>query len=111
MRLLQAYPWPGNVREFLAVLEGSHINTGKRRIEAQHLPSHVRDPRGETGESGERYRRVSPALDERASIVTALAETGGTRNAAGDRLGMSRTTLWRKMREYGLAGPDPDGAR
>ena len=106
MRLLQAYPWPGNVRELLAVLESSHINAGTRRIEAQHLPADVRDPRGKTGESGERYRRASPVLDERTEIAAALAETGGTRNAAADRLGMSRTTLWRKMREYGLEGTD-----
>ena len=106
MRLLQAYPWPGNVRELLAVLESSHINAGTRRIEAQHLPANVRDPRGKTGESGERYRRASPVLDERAAIAAALAETGGTRNAAADHLGMSRTTLWRKMREYGLEGTD-----
>ena len=106
MRLLQAYRWPGNVRELLAVLESSHINAGERRIEAQHLPAHVRDPDGEIGESGERYRRASPTLDERADIVAALAETGGARSAAADRLGMSRTTLWRKMKGYGLTGPD-----
>ena len=106
MCLLQAYSWPGNVRELLAVLESSHINAGERRIEVQHLPAHVRDPRGETGELGERYRRAAPALDERAAVVAALAETGGARNVAAAQLGMSRTTLWRKMREYGLMGPD-----
>ena len=106
MRLLQAYPWPGNVRELLAALESSHINAGERRIEAQHLPPSVRDPSRDAGESGERYRRASPVFDEHAAIATALAETGGARNAAADRLGMSRTTLWRKMKEYGLAGPD-----
>ena len=106
MRLLQAYRWPGNVRELLAVLESSHINAGERRIEAQHLPAHVRDPNGENGDSGERYRRAAPTVDERTAIVAALAETGGARNAAADRLGMSRTTLWRKMKGYGLTGPD-----
>ncbi|HIF24376.1 MAG TPA: hypothetical protein EYQ27_21320 [Gemmatimonadetes bacterium] len=33
---------------------------------------------------------------------SARVSTGGARNAAADRLGMSRTTLWRKMKEYGL---------
>ncbi len=106
MRLMQAYSWPGNVRELLAALESAHINAGERRIEAQHLPADVRDSRGEMGESGERYRREAPAEDERAAIATALAESGGARSAAADRLGMSRTTLWRKIREYGLEGPD-----
>ena len=54
------------------------------------------------GIGGERYRREIPEEDERAAIVAALAETGGARTAAAERLGMSRTTLWRKMKEHGL---------
>lgn len=102
MRLLQAYRWPGNVRELLSVLESSHINAGERRIEAQHLPTDLRGTRDAANGTGERYRREAPTHDERAAISTALAETGGARAAAADRLGMSRTTLWRKMKEYGL---------
>lgn len=101
MRLLQAYDWPGNVRELLAVLESAHIQAGERRIEAQHLPQDVRDSRGGAA-GGERYRSETPPDDEREAIAMALAETGGARNAAADRLGMSRTTLWRKIKEYGL---------
>lgn len=102
MRLMQAYPWPGNVRELLAALESAHIRAGSRRIEAQHLPADVRGVEEPGGFSGERYRREIPAEDERAAIATALAETGGVRSAAADRLGMSRTTLWRKMKEHGF---------
>ena len=103
MRLLQAHKWPGNVRELLAALESAHIQAGERRIEAQHLPEHVRGARDDVGESGERYRRAQPVVDERDAIQAALAQTGGVRSAAAERLGMSRTTLWRKMKEYGLA--------
>jgi len=110
MRLLQAHPWPGNVRQLLAVLESSHIQAGERRIEAQHLPAELREARGEPAGGGgaERYRRAEPMEDERRAIVTALAETGGAKAAAADRLGMSRTTLWRKIKEYGL-DEAPDG--
>lgn len=103
MRLLQAYPWPGNVRELFAVLESSHIQAGDRRIEAQHLPVDVRGPRPDTASSGERYQSAVPTEDERAAIVSALADAGGVRSAAAERLGMSRTTLWRKMNQYGIA--------
>jgi DNA-binding NtrC family response regulator len=102
MRLLQAYPWPGNVRELLAVLESSHIQAGDRRIEAQHLPEDVRGRGDGAPVDGERYRNERPPVDERTAIATALAEAGGARTAAAVRLGMSRTTLWRKMKEYGL---------
>jgi two-component system response regulator HydG len=102
MRLMQAYSWPGNVRELLAVLDSAHIRAGSRRIEAQYLPADVRGVEEGGGMSGERYRREIPADDERAAIETALAEAGGVRAVAADRLGMSRTTLWRKMKEHGL---------
>jgi two-component system response regulator HydG len=102
MRLLQAYPWPGNVRELLAALESAHIQAGERRIEAQHLPAHIRGSRDAAPDAGERYRSAQPAADERTAIEAALAEAGGMRSAAADRLGMSRTTLWRKMKEYGI---------
>jgi DNA-binding NtrC family response regulator len=102
MRLLQAHPWRGNVRELLAVLESSHIQAGDRRIEAQHLPADVRGSRAGGDPLDERYRSEQPSGDERTAIASALAESGGARSAAAERLGMSRTTLWRKMKEYGL---------
>lgn len=104
MRLLQAYRWPGNVRELLAVLESAHIQAGERRIEAQHLPEEVRGLNGTHGATAERYRKERPAADEKSAITAALADTGGAKSAAAERLGMSRTTLWRKMKEYGIDG-------
>ena len=106
MRLLQVYPWPGNVRELFAALESAHIRAGDRRIEAQHLPAEVRGERDdrESDLRSERYRCEEPPEDERTAIVEALARTGGTRKAAARQLGMSRTTLWRKMKEYGIEG-------
>lgn len=104
MRLLQGHRWPGNVRELFAALESAHIRAGDRRIEAQHLPEEVRGSRGGRSEDadGERYRSERPAADERSAIIDALERTGGTRTAAARQLGMSRTTLWRKMKEYGI---------
>ena len=105
MRILQAHAWPGNVRELFAALESAHIRAGDRRIEAQHLPAQVRGEAGDGAtEETERYRCEQPPDDERAAIVDALARTGGTRTAAAEQLGMSRTTLWRKMKEYGIEG-------
>ena len=54
----------------------------------------------------ERYSQNGATEDERTAITRALAETGGARNTAAERLGMSRTTLWRKMKLYGLEGGD-----
>ena len=57
---------------------------------------------GGSAPSPERYRLERASEDERTAIARALTETGGARNVSADRLGMSRTTLWCKMKEYDL---------
>jgi DNA-binding NtrC family response regulator len=104
MRMLRAHSWPGNVRELFAVVEGAAIHAGGERIEAQHLPSDVRDAVKHVGIEGRegRYRAEAGEEDERAAIAAALAAAGGVRARAAEMLGMGRTTLWRKMKRYGL---------
>lgn len=102
MRLLRAHRWPGNVRELFSVVESSSIRAGSGRIEAQHLPPGIRDPEGKgTSGSEERYK-AGNAEAERQAIEVALAEAKGSRTRAAELLGMSRTTLWRRMKEFGL---------
>ncbi len=106
MRHLQAHGWPGNVRELLAALESARIHSGGRRIEAQHLPAEVRGMGAPEGGASERYRQGGAPEHEREAITRALTESGGARTTSAERLGMSRTTLWRKMKQYGLDGGD-----
>ena len=109
MRLLQAHPWPGNVRELFSVLESAFIRAeGGSRIEAQHLPAEIREnvPVGEAL-AGFGYprtlRRIGTSPEtEREAIVPPLEEAGGIRTQAARILGMGRTTLWRKLKEYGI---------
>ena len=107
MRLLQGHPWPGNVRELFSVLESALIRSDRgSRIEAQHLPEEIREgSEGVTGAQAadtQRYRAPDSAAGERDAILAALQEAGGVRAQAASLLGMGRTTLWRKMREYGI---------
>jgi len=104
MRMLQAYDWPGNVRELFAVLESSWIRSGRHRIEAQHLPAEVRQSIGTSAASRlePRYRADPSPSDERSAIVNALEQAEGVRSRAAEILGMGRTTLWRKMKQFGL---------
>jgi two-component system response regulator HydG len=100
MRLLREYSWPGNVRQLLAVLEHAAISSGGGRIEAQHLQDDVRAAGDASGPV--RYRTTGPEEDERAAIEAALAHSGGGLSRAAELLGMGRTTLWRKIRSYGI---------
>lgn len=107
MRLMRAHDWPGNVRELFGVVESASIRAGGPRIEAQHLPVAIRDPRGSGERDTRETRYQAPSLDdEQAAIEAALAEAGGSRARAAEILGMSRTTLWRRMRAFGL-GDEP----
>lgn len=101
MRLLRRYDWPGNVRQLLAALESAAISATHGRIEAQHLPEDIRGGL-ENGALTPRYRASSPVDDERAVIQAALEQSGGALSRTADLLGMGRTTLWRKIRAYGI---------
>lgn len=92
MRSLIACQWPGNVRQLLSALESTRIRAGGGTIEAQHPPEEVRRPSAAGGD----------AANERAAILAALREADGVKVRAAELLGMSRTTLWRKLREHGI---------
>jgi len=100
MRLLREYRWPGNIRQLFAVIESAAISAGGGRVEAQHLNEDVRG--GADASYQVRYRTAVPEDDERAAIEAALSHAGGTLSRAAELLGMGRTTLWRKMRAYGI---------
>ncbi|MEO7362468.1 MAG: sigma-54 dependent transcriptional regulator [Gemmatimonadaceae bacterium] len=112
MRLLRLHNWPGNVRELLAVIESASIHAAGGRIEAQHLPPEVRELRQPLlTEPAPRYQTELCDDGERQAIIAALHETGGAIARSADLLGMGRTTLWRRIKAYGIkvtdAGADP----
>jgi len=102
IRLMRNYDWPGNVRELMSVVERAAVDAGFGRIEAQHLPPELR--RGSDTGSEARYRATRSGDDERDAIVAALEQTDGAIARAAELLGMGRTTLWRKLKQYGLTG-------
>jgi len=87
MRHLQAHRWPGNVRELLAALESARIQSGGRRIEAQHLPADVRAPGAGRDRWGEALRgraaRDEPydPMEEDETVRIGGRGTGGRRLA------------------------------
>jgi DNA-binding NtrC family response regulator len=100
IRLLRGQDWPGNVRQLMSTIERAAVDARFGRIEAQHLPPEIRDAADQSGDS--RYRAATSAEEERDIIVAALEQTGGAVSRTAELLGMGRTTLWRKLRQYGL---------
>ena len=100
-RLLK-YPWPGNIRELRNVLERAMImGRGSSLIGPEHLPPEVREA---TGAGVEHH--VPKSLDEveRAHIERTLRAHAANRTRAAKELGISRATLIKKIKEYGLDG-------
>jgi len=107
MDALRSYPWPGNVRELRNVLRHAHAVGEGSRLELGDLTPELRgEPPPESDPEPDRWRS-----GERARILAALRETGGRRGEAARRLGMSRSTLWRKLRQGSAAGGAADGPR
>lgn len=101
LRFMQRYPWPGNVRELKHALEYAFVFVKGPIITLSHLPEMS------VSQSPAPVDRVfSPAADgwedERITLQRALEKAGGRRAAAAYQLGISRSTLWRKMKMYGL---------
>lgn len=92
---LAALDWPGNVRELEAVLATAVTRSMGSDIALGHLPPEYRSTSSRTGRSS--LRRA-----ERDIVLEALAETQGNKLAAAERLGIARSTLYRKMRVLGI---------
>jgi two-component system response regulator AtoC len=99
LECLLAYDWPGNVRELencirRAVLLGS----GPLRS-VEDLPGHIRKPGARMNAGGE-----NESLDqmERHAILRAIKEANGDKCLAARKLGIGKTTIYRKLKEIGL---------
>ncbi|MDF1561931.1 MAG: sigma-54 dependent transcriptional regulator [Deltaproteobacteria bacterium] len=94
LALLCSHRWPGNVRELQNVIERAVVLCPEGRIEARHLPF------------GEDHRDLTLAGIEAAHLERVLAGCGNVTQAARI-LGIDRTTLYAKMKRYGLRRGEP----
>jgi two-component system response regulator AtoC len=98
MQAMISYPWPGNVRELRNVIEyGFAVGLGPV-LTMDDLTPELR------GEPPPDEPLLAPTSNsERLRIEEALREAGGKKSLAARSLGISRSTLWRKLRELRLA--------
>jgi transcriptional regulator of acetoin/glycerol metabolism len=99
MRCLLAYRWPGNVRELRAAIEHGVVMANGPKITLRDLPAALRA----TGTEQAALRAPLPlnlGETELSLIRRALMENKGNRTLAAQKLGISRRTLHRKLREH-----------
>ncbi len=100
-RLLR-HPWPGNVRELEKVMERAAVLADTDVIGLPDLPPALQEPGVELPPPP---GRRTLADIEKAHILSTLYEVGWNQARAAEALGIGRTTLWRKLREYGIRPP------
>lgn len=107
MAVLRTYTYPGNVRELESIIAHAVIMADEEWIRARDLPDYVREqtaprfalPYQETDD-------ILPLTElEARHIRTALEKLKGNQSLVAKKLGISRSTLWRKMKEYGIEAP------
>lgn len=98
--LLTKYTWPGNVRELENAIEHAMILTPGKILEPQFFPPEVRHMQVD-GSPPLPSKKKNHAAEEE-TIRRTLTALGGNVSKAAIRLDMHRTTLWRKMREFGI---------
>jgi two-component system response regulator HydG len=98
---LLRYPWPGNVRELENAIERTAILSQRVTIGPEDLPAHVAAGIA-LGAAPSLPGQRGLAEVERAHIVQTLERMGWSQSRAAQALGIGRTTLWRKLKEYGL---------
>jgi two-component system response regulator HydG len=102
MMRLVAYPWRGNVRELLNLVQRLVVMGDGDTIDVRHIPDEIRvDDSDETLGLGS---LAGVGLDklEKEAIRQTLAMAGGNREQAAAMLGIGERTLYRKLKEYGL---------
>jgi len=95
---MRRYEFPGNVRELENAVEHAFVMCRGDTIDVRHLPDKILVAARDSG------RPEISKKSERAIIQEALDRHAGNRQETAVELGMHRSTLWRKLRQYGLDG-------
>ena len=105
LRALEQFPWPGNIRQLENVVQQAVLTAAGDLLAEEHLPSMVQaKPAGRAALSGSTPNLLAHNREttERAVIVRALEKVSYSRTRAAELLGVSRVTLYKKMKKYGL---------
>ncbi|SDU18997.1 sigma-54 interaction domain-containing protein [Desulfobacula phenolica] len=115
MRLMVAYPWPGNIRELRNSIEYAFVLAREKSIGPEHLPEKIiSHTSGETGSLKYLASKdtvfndptfedtIKLGLSEKEKLLDALRQTDGNQSRAAKILGVSRITVWKRIKKYGI---------
>lgn len=103
MELLKNYDWPGNVRELENIIERAVITCSRKVVTVDDLPKNIIDSAKKETDS-KIIVEIGTTMDdvEKRVITETLSYTRGDKKHAAEILGITRKTLYRKLKGYGL---------
>ncbi|PTQ57679.1 MAG: Response regulator of zinc sigma-54-dependent two-component system [Candidatus Carbobacillus altaicus] len=109
-QFFQSYPWPGNIRELQNTIEHAVIFSANHIIEIQDLPEHLKSAI-EKKKHVQNTQMSDPLLDplqleEKRLLQYWIQKTAGNISEVARQLNRSRATIYRKIKQYGLAHSD-----
>jgi len=103
LKAMLAYDWPGNVRELENWLERTYAFTSGPTIHTMDLPREIANlpvPQSSNG-NGNGHSKIVPIAElEKQTILHAIMELNGDKLQAARLLGIGKTTLYRKLKDY-----------
>jgi PAS domain S-box-containing protein len=106
MEVLMRHDFPGNVRELENIIEYGFVLCHGNMIDVRHLPEEMQSRAQEPAKTEHSTPRLKLEQAESDVIRSALTHTRGSIGKAAKELGVSRTTLWRKMKRFGVSAED-----
>jgi two-component system response regulator HydG len=101
MEALMNYNWPGNVRELKSAFEYAFVTCHEPMIRAIHLPPNI--IQAEISEKADRQTSASTRNgNKKQALIKALKQANGNQSMAARILGVSRVTVWNRMKRYNI---------
>jgi PAS domain S-box-containing protein len=102
MAHLMEYSWPGNVRELKSALEYAFVTCQDGIIAPRHLPPAINGKTAGAGPQANRKAGFNREEIKRLELIEALEITDGNQSKAAELLGVTRVTVWNRMRRFGV---------
>jgi transcriptional regulator of acetoin/glycerol metabolism len=102
MARLMEYSWPGNVRELKSALEYAFVTCQDGIIAPQHLPPSINGKTAGSAPQASRKAGFNREEIKRLELIEALEITNGNQSKAAELLGVTRVTVWNRMRRFGV---------
>ncbi|MFH2092299.1 MAG: sigma 54-interacting transcriptional regulator [Pseudomonadota bacterium] len=105
MRLMVAYSWPGNIRELRNAVEYAFVLARGKSIGPEHLPEKIANVQSLVKHMDIAHsssHTITKGQSEKQALCDALEQADGNQTIAAKILGVSRITVWKRIKKYGI---------